>query len=163
MNKERELTLFDLSSAIDQRDMNWLASQSDDVRKEFVPLVAMRWATYVRGGTEAGYMLWLINQRVNHHLFAPGMSQHPDLIFRLLASCGLQGGTLSRTYIKSRQVGNAKLLIDLLAEQHPMATNAELRMLLSLCRRDDIRIAATDSGRSEDQIKDCLKVYDKLN
>jgi hypothetical protein len=164
LTKERKLTFADLARVIDQHDLNWLARQSDEVQNEFSPLVAMRWATCVQSMEEAGYMLWVINQRVNHHLFAPGMDEHHDLSFRLLASCGLRNGVLSRTWLAGpRRGGSANPLFELLAEQHPMATDAELHMLLSLHCRDDIVALAGDCGRTKEQVKECLKVYDKLS
>ena len=163
MKKEYKLPLSSLLRAIDNHDVNWLARQPDDVRTEFVPLTAMRWATCVQA-VKAGYMLWVINRRVNRYLFSPGLAHHPDLMFRLLASCGLQDGVLQRTWIAGpKQSGNGDLLLDLLAEQHPTATDAELRLLLTLHSRDDIATLAEDCGRPKDKVKECLKAYDKLD
>src|SRR5262245_44267224 len=127
MTKDRKLSLNSLMRAIDQHDINWLAAQTEEERREFVPLVAMRMATGVRqDGMEAVYMLMVINRRVNRYLFAAGMSQHPDLMFRLLASCGLREGALQHTWIaNARQAGPANRALDLLAELHPMASDRE--------------------------------------
>ena len=160
MSKDRKLDIFALLRAVDNRDSDWLAAQPEDARKEFMPLVAMRWATGVPDGVAAVYMLWLINHRVNRHLF--DLSKHPDLCFRLLASCG-RNTHLSRKWLAGpqRSTGDNKAL-GLLAEHHPMANDAELRMLLSLYTRDDFAILVSDCGIDKADAKDYLKAYDRL-
>ena len=161
MKKERKLNFTALLRAVDNHDANWLAAQPEDARKEFSPLTAMRMATGVQNdGMAAVYMLWLINRRVNCHLFD---LKEPDLSFRLLASCGLQEGSLRREWLTGpRQASHANLALDLLAKHHPTASEGELRMLLSLYSRKDFAVFAADTGHTKEQVNECLKAYDKL-
>ena len=160
MSKARKLDIHALLNAVDRRDGDWLSEQPEDARNEFAPLVAMRWATGVTDGVAAAYMLWLINYRVNRHLF--DLQKHPDLCFRLLASCG-RNKRLSRQWMAGpqRTMGDNKAL-GLLAEHHPMASETELRILLSLYTRESFADWLADCGIAKDEAKDCLKAYDKL-
>jgi hypothetical protein len=146
--------------AIDQRAFNWLASQPEDVRKEFAPLVAMRFAAGVQNdGPAAVYMLWLVNQRLNRHLF--DLYQHPDLCFRLLASCG-QGRMLRRQWIKGpSRTATDNAALQLLAEHHPLASERELRMLLSCHSRKQFADFVADCGIDKDADR-YMKAYGKL-
>lgn len=147
---------------MDRGDANWLARQPEDARKEFSALVAMRWATCVQEGVAAAYMLWLINKRVNRHLFS--LSDHPDLCFRLLASCGLQEHALRREWLKgpgNRVDNNAAL--SLLAEHHPMSNEMELRILLSQYSKQSFSEFVADCGIERDQAKKCMDAYAKLS
>lgn len=147
-----------LLRAVDRRDGDWLAKQPEDARKEFAPLVAMRWATGVKDGITAAYALWLINRRVNRHLF----DLEPDLAYRLLASCGIGTGSTPQWVAGPRRTAGENAALCLLAEHHPMASDAELRMLLSLYSRDDFALFLDDCGLAKDKTKECLKAYDKL-
>ena len=160
MSKARNLDIFALLNAVDRGDGDWLSKQSEAARNEFAPLVAMRWATGVTDGVATAYMLWLINYRVNRHLF--DLQKHPDLCFRLLASCGGKG-RLAREWLAAprRTIGDNKAL-GLLAEHHPMASETEMRMLLSLHTRDSFADWVADCGIAKDKAKDYLKAYDKL-
>lgn len=160
MSKDRKLDMFALLHAVDRRDGDWLMTQSEDARKEFSPLVAMRFATGVKDGVAAAYMLWLINHRVNRHLF--DLQKHPDLCYRLLASCGCDRN-LAREWLAGpkRTTGDNKAL-GLLAEHHPMASEAELRTLLSLYTRESFAALLSDCGFDKEQTKGYLKAYDTL-
>ena len=160
MSKERKLDIFALLNAVDRRDSDWLMAQPDDARKEFMPLVVMRWATGVKDSVAAAYLLWLINHRVNRHLF--DLHQHPDLCYRLLASCGLNQ-SLPRNWLAGPQrTASDNKALNLLAEHHPMASEAELRMLLSLHTRESFAELVSDCGIGKDKAKDYVKAYDKL-
>jgi hypothetical protein len=153
--------MFALLRAVDRRDANWLAAQPDKARKEFKPLVAMRYATCVQDGVVAACMLWLINHRVNRHLF--DLQKYPDLCYRLLASCGLDRGNLRYDWIAPpRRPVADNAALRLLAEHHPLANDAELRLLLALHGRDGFAKLAADCGLSKEQEKDCMKAYDQI-
>jgi hypothetical protein len=160
LSKPRNLDIRALLNAVDRRDSDWLMAQPEAARKEFAPLVVMRWAAGVTDGVAAAYMLWLINHRVNRHLF--DLHQYPDLCYRLLASCGLDR-SLSREWLAGpqRTTGGNKAL-NLLAEHHPMANEPELRMLLSLYTRESFAELVSDCGIDKTDAKGYLKAYDKL-
>lgn len=147
--------------AIDQRDFDWLAAQPEDVRKEFAAMVVMRFAASVRGdGASAAYMLWLVNKRLNGHLF--DLHQYPDLCFRLLASCGT-GRSMRREWIKGPgRTASDNIALQLLAEHHPLANDHELRGLLSLYSRKQFASLLADCGITDKAADSHLKAYDQI-
>ena len=155
----RKLDIMVLLNAIDQHDSDWLMAQPEDARKEFAPSVAMRWASNVSDSVEAAYMLWTINDRVNRHLF--DLSQHPDLCYRLLASCGIKR-SLHRQWLGPRRATD-NLALSLLGEYHPSANETELRLLLSLYTRDTFADFLGDCGLDDEKSKKYLIAYDKLD
>ncbi len=159
MTKTRKLDFSGLMRAIDRRQSGWLTAQPADVSKEFgaAALPAMRMASCGESGTDAAYALWSINQRVNYRMF--DLSQkHPDLCYRLLASCGLDR-YLSRQWLAPRATSTSNAALKLLAEHHPTASDRELRMLLSFYTRETFAQFVADCGLKDQEY---LKAYDKI-
>jgi len=158
MTKTRKLGFASLLQAIDQRDGGWLAAQPTEISNEFTPLTTMRMASCGIRGREAAHTLLRLNQRVNYRLF--DLSKHPDLCFRLLASCGLKRYQ-QRQWLPQRSTSNSNLALKLLAEHHPMANESEICILLSLYTRETFTEFVTDCGLKKEQTE-YLKAYDKL-
>jgi hypothetical protein len=153
---ERKLDIFKLLNAVDTRNGDWLSEQSEDVRKEFAPPVIMRWVATVTDSRAAIYMLWMVNEQVNVHLFA--LHQHPDLVYRLLASCGM-GRKLSHQWLagNKRKVNNKAFA--LLAQHHPEANERELELLMGLHTAETFRQFVDDCGVQANEAKEMLKAY----
>lgn len=157
----RKLDIFDLLSATDRRNGNWLSQQSDDAQKEFKPSTAMRWAATINDGAEAAYMLWLVNERVNHNLFELS-AKHPDLIFRLLASCGL-GKPKKHQWISTVSRKNqANAATNVLQECFPEASDTEISMLLSQFDRSGFQQFIDECGIQPKDAQEVVKAFDKL-
>ena len=147
MAKPRKLPLSALLQAIDRRDLGWLMRQAEDVQKEFAPLTAIRFASNADDGIDAGVLLWTINQRVNRYLF--DLHQHPDLSYRLLASCGLKRSVPRGRWLAGPRRTTDNAALRLLAEYHPVANERELRLLLALYSRPEFAQFLSDCGIEE--------------
>ncbi len=158
--KDYKLDIFQALRAIDQKDGDWLNRQPDDARKGFKPLVAMRWASTVNDGPQATYMLWMINERVNQQLFE--LYHHPDLVFRLIASCGI--GTVQKHQFIPFPARHSQmnLATKLLQEYYPQASESEIQLLLALFDRASFKQFVDDCGIQPDEAKEIFKEYDKL-
>jgi hypothetical protein len=155
----RKLDLNSLLRAIDRCDGDWLDAQPEDARKEFKPLVAMRFAASLSNdGIDAAYLLLRINDRVNRHLF----DLPADLAFRLLASCGRKRPLPRQWLAGPKHTMTANDALKLLAEHHPGASDAELRLLLSLYNREEFASFLDACGLTREQSKSHLAAYDKL-
>jgi hypothetical protein len=157
---ERKLDIFRLLNAADRRDVDYLAKQQEDARKEFAPLVAMRWAVTVNDGPEADYMLLMVNERVNAHLF--DLYQHPGLSYKLLASGGI-GAPLRHNWLAGhkRKTDNNKAY-QFLSERFPDANDSELEMLMNTFDKKGLRDFIDDCGLQPAESKEIMKAYDKL-
>lgn len=160
---KQELPIFDLLRAVDRCDGDWLSRQPAEARKAFSPLTAMRWAATVSDSPEAAYMLWMVNDRANAHLFDLAPS-HPNLVFRLLASCGLDRA-LRHQWLPGggRRRVNSNAATSLLAQQYPEASDAELEMLLYQHSRDEFMAFLDACGlQSDDKDRvEAVKAYDR--
>lgn len=161
MSKDRKLDIFQALDAIDRRNGDWFASQPEAARKEFAPVVVTRWAATTENGPNADLMLWLVNERVNRDLF--DLHKHPELVFRLLASCGIGRPLRHKWLAAARPLSASNKALALLAEHHPSASEQELEMLLSLYSREDFANFVADlGGEQASNAKEYMKAYDKL-
>ena len=153
--------MFELLRAIDRRDGDWFGRQPAEAQKTFAPPVAQRFAVTVADGAEAAYMLWMVNERVNRRLY--DLYKHPELTYRLLASCGL--GVLQKHQwlagATRRHAGN--IAVDLLASQHPEANDDEIAFLLSQYDRDGFGQYLDECGIQPAEAKQLIKAYDQLS
>lgn len=168
---EHKLNLFEMLNALDNNDGDWLSRQSTEDAKEFVPLVVMRWLSALQQDCpQSAYMLLAVNDRVNTGLFS--LSQHPELIFRLMASCGL-GADRARDanrrpvrhqYIKSMTPKyRSKAISAVLLEQFPGANDLELDILLQQLDRPGFAQFLDACGIQPQDAKGLMEAYDKRN
>lgn len=161
MAKAYKLPLRDLLTALDQRNPGWLSQQSEAARKEFSPLLAMRWAASLKNNSDiAAAMLWTINERVNRYLYVLS-GKHPDLVFRLLASCGRQC-SMQREYLASKQASQSNKAFDLLCQHYPLANQREIEVVLSQFTRQTFGDFLADCGKEPKEITEIMKAYDAL-
>lgn len=161
MATERKLDIFELLNATDRKRSDWLSKQSMDAQKEFAPVVVLRWAATVNDGREAAHMLWMVNKRVNINMF--NLSKHPELVFKLLASCGM-GKPLRHAWIAPhKRKSETNKALELLATCHPGANERELAMLLSMHDRKSFSQLVEECGIQADAAKDIMKAYDKVS
>ena len=158
---KRKLDIFELLRASDKKDLGWLARQPADAQKEFAPLVAMRWAATLPDGPEALYMLWMINERVNINLF--DLYKHPDLAFRLIASCGL-GKSKNHVWLAGASVRKAvsNAAAKLVLEWYPDASDREIDILLEQHDRASFSRLVDDCGIQPTDAKEVMRAFDKL-
>lgn len=101
MAKERALDVFQLLARIDQKDYDIWDSLSDDQKKEFSPLVVMRW---MAGTTEPVQIIFL-NEIVNISVFQLG--EHKELLLKLLTVCS-NGKPKRYSWINYKVAGGKK-------------------------------------------------------
>ena len=160
---EHALNMKDLMRAIDTRNFDWLSRQSDEAQKEFVPFVILRWAATIKDGAGSGYLLWMINLQSNNDLFAVS-AKHPDLVYRLMASCGL-GIVQDHRWLPGtplRKAVQKNLAFNFIAERYPEISDVEVMLLLGQYTRDEFQQLLTECGIQSRDAKDVMKAYDSL-
>jgi hypothetical protein len=158
---KRKLDIINLLQAVDRCDGDWLQRQPADVRREFAPPVAMRWtATLAKDGDEAAYMLWVVNEHVNLHLY--DLHKHPDLIFRLLATCGVGSQQKHVWLAPPTRLSKANAAATLVASVFPEASDAEISLLLDQFDRTSFGEFVKGCGVQEKDAKEVMNAYDKL-
>lgn len=128
-SKDRKLPLGPLLTAIDLRQGDWLSRQPSEARGEFVPTVVVRYLADVADGEAGGRALCRLNERVNLRLYS--LDKHPDLVFRLMATCGL-GRRQQHSFLKSpKKRGAENKAHALMLNWYPEASDAEIAVLLA--------------------------------
>lgn len=157
---EHKLDIWATLRAIDCADGEWLAKQPEDARKAFSAYPVMRWAATMDDGPAGRYMVCAVNERVNLHLFDYA-NRHPELAFRLLASCGI-GRKAQHHYLKqvnTRTPGNKAR--QFVADQYPTASEAEISMVLSSFTPKTFQLFLDECGVQPDDAEDILKAFHK--
>ena len=161
MAAERKLDIFQVLRAIDKRDAGWLSRQPPDAQKEFIPTVVLRWAATAEGDNEGAYMLWMVNENVNVNMYA--LSKHPELIYRLFATCGL-GKVLRHQWIAGpKRKGQDNKAAAFLQQLHPDANGREIDMLIGMYDKDTFAKLVSDAGVLPDEVKELKKAFANIS
>lgn len=156
--KPRKLDIFEALDAIDRRRSGWLEKKPEDAQKEFAPPVVLRWASAVEGsGQMVDYHLRVVNERANVH--APVTMNHPDLFFRLLASTGLGQRQRHQWLSPPGRSKTSSKPRELVARLNPMASDAEIDLLLSLHTPETFVALVRGAGLTPQEEKEVLKAY----
>jgi hypothetical protein len=89
MAKEFALDIFNLLGQIDKKDSSFYSKLSDEQKKGYAPLIAMRWMS----GTPDTRQIIFLNELVNQFVFNIG--DHKELLYKL--QCASSSG-VSRRY-----------------------------------------------------------------
>lgn len=129
MAKERALDVFELLGKLDRKDYEIWDALTDEQKKEFSPLVVMRWMA----GCSDPVQIIFLNEIVNTSVFQLG--DHKELLMKLLAVCS--NGKSKRyswiNYKVSSGTKKSKKVNDLIAAHYHMSLKEadEARKLFS--------------------------------
>lgn len=156
-----KLDIFDdVLTGIERHDYELLERQTDETRKSFAPPVVLRWLSAVRNAEARDILLMLVNERANLDFFAIG--DHPDLQYRLMASCGLGLNPRDHQWIPMPARAKPKSAVHaFLAEHFPEANLAELDLLLGQFTRESFTDFLHECGLSPADEKTALDAYDR--
>lgn len=150
--KEKKLDMFEVLKQIDSGNRTFLDTLEDDVKKEFVPLLTMRWASSA-GGMQAV----LLNELVNPMVFKA--NGHPDLLYKLMVASS-SGKQRRYRWIKSKSKVKAnKLTIKTIANYY-QCTAKDAGYYAKRLPLEDILEMAEALGYDSDAIKE-LKAENK--
>lgn len=158
MAKEKKLDLFgQLLPALDRGDVNFYNKLDDDAKKEFAPLVVMRFFSTVADPNLVPHHLIMTNELVNYGFWE--LSKYPDLQYQLLAYCG--SGTKQRhSWIANPKRSDSKaaeLLSDLMTDI-PLD---EIELLVKLNTFEELVEMIEMYGLQEKEIKEFKKKLKK--
>jgi hypothetical protein len=146
--------------AADRRDFGFFTRLSDDQKKGFSAPVILRAASIIGDGPQAARQIEKVNERANLNFHA--LYKHPDLQYRLIASCGT-GRQQFHPWIAGAKSGKKTDKVTLfLARFHPTANDFELDILLSKFTDETFRQFVRSSGITDAEEKEVLEAYDRL-
>jgi hypothetical protein len=145
--------------AIDQHDFGFLERQPEEARKGFAAPVVLRWASSIRG-QYADLMLLMVNSRANLDFF--DLTQHPDLQWRLLASCGIGINARHDWIPMPARSRPSSAIHDFLTQHWPEANEAELNLILKQFTRESFIDFVRGCGLSPTDEQATFDAYDRF-
>lgn len=160
--KKPPLDIFKVMEAIDKRNFGFYKTLTDEEKKAFSPLVIMRWISAVKGSDEInGYYIQMVNEMINRNLWDPCLSKHPELLYMLLAQCGI-GQKVNHEWIKGFSREKKSKLTEFLRTYYPSASTNELDFLVSINSKEQLIEMVEESGLQDDEAKVLIKEIKEL-
>ena len=156
LTKNHKLDIFDLMAAVDKRDKGFLDRQTPEMKKGFVPMVTLRWASAVQGPKQDDYLI-AVNEfaNVNYH----DLYDHPELQFKLLTLAGA-GKPQRHQWIPVAKQGKSVTAIQkFVGRYYPLASTAEIDMLISKFTPDTFTDFVNQSGCTPEEAKDAISAF----
>lgn len=155
---KHKLDIFDVMAAIDKRDKAYIDRLDPDARKGFVPMVALRWASAVKGPLAEDYLL-ATNEFANQNYH--DLYDYPDLQFKLLTLAGAGRGQRHEWIPIARQGKSSTALQNFMLAYYPLASTAEIDMLLRQHTRETFVEFVAETGCTPEEAKDAISAFDK--
>lgn len=149
--------------AIDRHDYDFLSRQDADRQKGFHGPVVLRWASMLRNASQdmTDIMLMMVNSRANLDFFA--IADHPDLQWRLLATCGLHMSTRhewSNMPVRARPTSAVHAF---LGAYWPEANAAEIDILIRSFTRESFEVFVRSCGLAPAEEQAAMDGYDRFH
>jgi len=150
-----KLTIKEEMRAIDQRDMGWWDTLTDEEQKKISPWVLMRYTSACDTNHDEirDHYLTMTNALVNVHFNV--LRHHPQLQHRLLQIVGI-GKTQYHPWIAPGKRQKKNKVAEWLLELYPGLNEDELDILLQSDKKE-LKALAEETGMTDKQIKDLFK------
>lgn len=155
-----KLDIFETLSAIDKRKRDFYANLTEEEQKGFAPPVVLRWASAVTDGPESEHHIWLVNERANVNFNE--IWQHPELQFKLLASCGSGRNQRHQWIPMAGRKKKADGVREFVERFWPDANDFEIDILLNQFTDESFEEFVLGSGLTPEEIKEVLEAYGRL-
>lgn len=150
MAKQQKLDLFNtVLPNMDRHNHDLYTNLPPDEKKEFQGVVAMR---FLSSAPEpyADWYLMAVNHYANMHFY--DLYQHPDLQYRLLASCGM-GEKVRHPWIGNAKNPSVVALRDFISRYWPQTNKMEADVILSKFDNDTFSDFVDGTGLDKDDAK----------
>ena len=150
-----KLTIKEEMRAIDQRDMGWWDTLTEEEQKKISPWVLMRYTSACDTNHDEirDHYLTMTNALVNVHFNV--LRHHPQLQHRLLQIVGI-GKSQYHPWIAPGKRQKKNKVAEWLLELYPGLNDDELDILLQSDKKE-LKALAEETGMTDKQIKDLFK------
>ena len=150
-----KLTIKEEMRAIDQRDVRWWNTLTEEEQKKVSPWVLMRYTSACDTNHDEirDHYLTMTNELVNVHFNA--IRHHPQLQHRLLQVVGI-GKSQYHPWIPPGKRQKKNKVAEWLLELYPGLNDDELDILLQSDKKE-LKALAEQSGMTDKQIKELFK------
>ena len=162
--KKYKLDLFNkVLPAIDKRDFSFYSRLSDEEKKGFSPIVALRAMSCAKDYNKetCEYIIQAANE-ANKDFWNSQLTKHPELQYLILSSMGL-GMKIDRQWIKgpTGKSINSKIM-DVLRRYYPTASQKELQMFIDMNDVDSLIEVGKMVGLQKEDMKEYTKEIKKV-
>ncbi|AXH72801.1 MAG: coil containing protein [Caudoviricetes sp.] len=148
MSTVRKIPLWEVQKKIDERDFNYYGSLSVDEQKQISMYPLMRMIYDVKGVLNLElYYIHMVNQVVNEDFWK--LSKHPELQWKLLASCGIGVKQKHGWIAQGKKKSNTPKLDELLFSINPLMNDEELSIVKSKLTKEKITEITRGRGFSD--------------
>ena len=155
MASERKLDVFQLLAKLDRRDMSIWSTLDDDQRKEFAPLVVMRWLA----GTGDSDQIMALNEFVNTKVFA--LANHKELLMKLMAASDNGRSKRYQWMPMKQRATKVPFTLRLMGEMYPLMSKQRLESKVvefgNFYTKEELINAAETRGWQKDEITSLKK------
>jgi len=150
-----KLSIKEEMRAIDQRDMGWWDTLTEEEQKKISPWVLMRYTSACDTNHDEirDHYLTMTNELVNVQFNT--LRHHPQLQHRLLQIVGI-GKTQYHPWIPPGKRQKKNKVAEWLVSLYPDVNDDELDILLQSDKKE-LKVLAEETGMTDKQIKDLFK------
>ena len=141
---------------LDCHKTEYYSTLSDDQKKGFAGVVAMRFMSSASGDFADWYLV-ATNQRANVHFHE--MHKHPELQWKLLASNG-HGRRVSHSWIGQSRNTSSALLHDFIVQYWPQVNTLEVDTILGQFTQQEFYDFVDGTGAEKDDAKKIKNSFD---
>lgn len=146
--KARALDVFDLISKIDQKNYDLWSGLTEEQKKEFSPLITMRWMA----GVDDPFQVIMLNELVNRIVFS--LPDHKELMLKLLTVCS--NGKRKRCQWVPYKVTKGSIkknpVVELIAHENQISID-DAEDLVVFYTHDEIIELAEKHGLQKEEVK----------
>lgn len=147
---ERKLDIFRILNEIDNKNVKFYSSLTDEEQKAFFPVVVVRWLT----GTYNKQQVYFINELVNPFVFS--LYKHPQLIYYLMTIC-TNGKPQRYVWNKTQSKSPTHSLTVKAIQQYFGYNSRDANKAIPLLNPEDIVSMAENLGWQDDELNKMRK------
>jgi hypothetical protein len=148
-----KLSINNEMAQFDRKTRDFYDSLTADEKKKFSNFLMIRYGSSVQGSRDLQeFYLISTNERLNKNFFA--INRHPKLQWLSATTVSPDMGTQRHQWIapRKKESGNSKAE-KFLKELYPSANDAEIKLLMQINTKDDLKELARKFGWTEKEIK----------
>lgn len=152
MKKEKsyKLNIFEVLKNIDNQNINFYDSLTEEQKNAFQPYVVMRWLS----GTNNKQQIVYLNEFLNPYVFN---LKDKKLLYYLMVVNNFSSGREKYNYIKTTYSGtNKSKKVKIISEYHNISTR-KAEEVVDIFNKEDILEMASEMGYSDAELKNLKK------
>jgi hypothetical protein len=138
----------------DRKNKAFYDSLDDEEKKKFAPFLMIRWGSSVGGSADLqAYYLMSCNENLNKNFFDISAAKHKKLQWLLATTVSPGMGNQYHQWLSLKKKENNSKSAKFFRELYPHYDDDEIKLLIELNDKDDIKRMAKELGWDDKRIK----------